>query len=168
MVRFILFFSCLLLSGSSLRAQYLNWFLSAQTGSSGYHSTGMHGAVLAGFKTETGQQVSFGPVVKGYLSDRKFGNLIGARLYSEMNLSEKLGIYMQCDVSNGDQFHSIDMRSPLRLEAGIGINYMLGERIGVGAGYNFDDYNPLTNSRQSSPALKLVYLIPLGNNGWRF
>ncbi len=167
MARYILLF-LLFISGFSLRAQYLNWFVSAQTGGSGYGSTNVHGAVLAGFKTETGQQVSFGPVVKGYLSDQKFGNIVGARLYSQMNLSGNIGIYMQCDISNGNQFRAVSMTSPLRLETGIGVNYMMSEKIGVGAGYNFDDYNPLNNSRKSSPAIKLVYLIPFRSNSWGY
>lgn len=160
----VLFF----LFATTLKAQYLNWFVSAQSGGTGYGATtNMHGAVLAGFKTETGQQFSVGPVFKGYMADQKFRNILGARLYSQVNLSGNLDVYMQCDISNGTPFQAVSMKSPLRLETGIGVNYMVSERFGVGAGYNFDDYNPLNNTRRSSPALKFVYVIPF-HNSWGF
>lgn len=165
MMRYLLLFT-LFVSGISVKAQYLSWYLSAQTGSCNYGSPNMNGAVLAGFKTEAGQQLSFGPVVKSYMSDQKFGNLVGIRLYSQTSVSERVNIYMQCDVSNGTQFQAVSMKSPLRLETGVGINYMIGEKIGVGAGYNFGDYNPLNNMRKSSPSLKLIYLIPFRSNNW--
>ena len=167
MVRHLLLFF-LIVSGFSSRAQYLNWFLTAQTGSSGLETTNMNGAVLAGFRTEAGQQVSIGPVVKGYMSNHRFGNIVGARLYSEMSLSEKTGLYLQCDISNGDQFAAVSMKSPLRLETGVGINYMLGEKVGIAAGYNFGDYNPLNNTRKGSPAVKLIYLIPFRGSNWYY
>ena len=166
-MRYIYLF-ILLLSVSSLKAQYLSWYMSAQTGSCNIGSANMNGAVLAGFKTEAGQQLSLGPVVKSYMSDQKFGNIVGLRLYSQTSLTEHFNLYMQADLSNGTQFCSVNMQAPLRLETGIGFNYMIGEKIGLGAGYNFGDYNPLNNMRKSSPSLKLIYLIPFRSNNWGF
>ncbi|WP_374164102.1 hypothetical protein [Arcticibacter sp. MXS-1] len=167
MMRYLLLV-LLLATGTSIKAQYLSWYISAQTGSCNYGSPNINGSVLAGFQTEAGQQFSVGPVIKSYMSNQRFGNIAGLRVYSQTSISEKVNLYMQCDVSNGTQFAAVSMKSPLRLETGIGINYMIGEKIGVGAGYNFGDYNPLSNMRKSSPALKLVYLVPFKSNSWGY
>lgn len=165
MMRYLLLLT-LIAPATSLKAQYLDWHLSAQTGSCNYGSANMNGSVMVGFRTEAGQELSVGPVFKSYLANQRFGNIAGVRVYSQTSVSEKVSFYLQCDVSNSTQFRTVSMGSPLRLETGIGVNYMFNEKVGVGAGYNFGDYNPLSNVRKSSPALKLVYLIPFRSNGW--
>src|SRR5690606_4607538 len=90
-------------------------------------------------------------------------NVIGARAYSQMNLSGIVDVYLQCDVTSGNQLQSVNSQSPVRIETGMGLNLMIKENIGVGFGYTFGEFNPLTNQRKSSPVLKLIYEIPFSS-----
>lgn len=148
---------------STVKAQSLNWFVSAHAGANNYKSASMNGAVLGGFRNESGQQLAIGPVVKGFMQNGIMRNVIGGRLYSQMNLSGKLDAYLQCDVSNGNQFQAVKSQPLVRIETGMGLNFMIKENIGVGCGYTFGEYNPLTNQRKSSPVLKLVYVMPFSS-----
>ncbi|WP_207423728.1 hypothetical protein [Desertivirga brevis] len=159
----ILLLNCL----STTKAQSLNWFVSAHVGTSNYKTASMNGAVMGGFKNEMGQQVSIGPVVKGYMLNGIVKNQVGARLYAQMNLSGKIDAYIQCDASDATQFRTAPGKSPVRLETGMGLNFMIKENLGVGCGYTFGEINPLSNQRLSSPSLKIVYVLPfLSNSRW--
>jgi len=152
---------------STTKAQSLNWFVSAHAGANNYKSASMNGAILGGFKNENGQQLAIGPVIKGFMLNGIVKNVIGGRVYSQMNLTGKIDAYLQCDVSNLNQFQSASGQSPIRIETGMGLNLMVKENLGVGCGYTFGEFNPLTNQRVNSPSLKLVYTLPfMSNSRW--
>lgn len=155
----LLLFVCLLV-GQQCFAQYLSWFLSSQSGVNNFSGSNFNNSVLAGFKTEDGQQVSFGPVIKSFVTDQKLGNIPGIRLYSQTALVSGFNLYVQCDLANGDRFRAISFNAPFRIESGAGINFMIRERVGMGVGYNFGEFNPLNNLRESTPVFKLLYLLP--------
>ncbi len=156
----ILLLNCLSLT----KAQSLNWFISAHAGANNYKSATMNGAVLGGFRNEAGQQLAVGPVVKSFMLNGIMKNVVGGRVYSQMNLVGKIDAYLQCDISNISQVQSANGLSPVRIETGMGLNFMLKENLGIGCGYTFGEYNPLTNQRNSSPSLKLVYVMPFFSN----
>ena len=152
---------------STANGQSLNWHLTAQAGTVNNHFKNFQGAFLAGFESMEGQHLSFGPVVKGYLVNTDFKNLAGGRIYSQSRVIKNLSLYIQCDIFNGVKSPLTHTRSPMRLESGAGVIYTIYEKIGLSAGYNFGEYNPLNSYRKNSPAIKLVYLVPLANNrGW--
>lgn len=153
----ILLFICLTKLGN---AQYLSWFVTAHSGNSSFNTANVNNAVLAGFKTEGGQQFSFGPVIKSYLADQKLGNIPGFRMYSQTALYQGINVYLQCDIANGDRFHAFSMGAPLRIESGAGLNFTIRERVGFGVGYNFGEFNPLNNARQTVPVFKFLYVLP--------
>ncbi|WP_256011953.1 hypothetical protein [Desertivirga xinjiangensis] len=153
----ILLLNCL----STIKAQSLNWFVSAHAGTGNFKTASANGAVLAGFKNERGQQVAMGPVVKGFMHNGIMENVIGGRLYSQMNLAGPVDVYLQCDLTNGrNQLQSAKAQVPVRLETGMGLNFLIRENIGIGCGYTFGEYNPISQQRKSSPVLKLTYLMP--------
>jgi len=159
----ILLLNCL----STTKAQSLNWFVSAHVGASNYKSAGMNGAVMGGFRNEMGQQISIGPVVKGYMLNGIMKNQLGGRVYAQMNLSGRLDAYIQCDATDAKQFQNVSTKSPVRIETGMGLNLMIKDNLGVGCGYTFGELNPVSNQRISSPSLKLVYVMPfLSNSRW--
>lgn len=149
-----------LISANDVWAQYLSWFVSAQSGASNYATANVSNTVLAGFKTEGGEQFSFGPVVKSYFMEQRAGNIAGLRMYTQAPVIPGVNFYIQADLANGDRRGPIMMQAPVRLETGAGFNVMIRERIGCGLGYSFGEFNPMTNLRRSSPAFKLIYLMP--------
>lgn len=152
---------------STTKAQSLNWFISAHVGASNYKSASMNGAVMGGFKNEMGQQISIGPVVKGFMINGIVKNVVGARAYAQMNLAGRVDAYIQCDASDSRTFQNVAAKSPVRIETGMGLNFMIKDNLGVGCGYTFGETNPITNQRMGSPSLKLVYVMPfLSNSGW--
>jgi len=165
-MRKILLLSLLLISFVFTNAQDLTWFVSAHAGASDYRSAGMNGAVLAGFRNQEGQQLAFGPVAKNYMMNKKMTSLIGARIYSQMHLTGIIDLYIQGDITNGDSHSMVNMGSPIRLETGMGLNIMIKENLGIGCGYTFGEFNPLTNERRSSPSLKFIYNMPFSSNRW--
>jgi len=157
----------LLLNYLSTKAQSLNWFVSAHVGASNYKSASMNGAVMGGFKNEAGQMISIGPVLKGYMLNGMMKNQIGGRIYAQMNLTGRIDAYLQCDASDAGRFQNVAAKSPVRIETGMGLNFMIKDNLGIGCGYTFGEINPATNQRLSSPSLKLVYVLPfLSNSRW--
>ena len=157
----------LFLISLSVNAQVANWYLSAQAGANNFQTQSLNGALLAGFKNEAGHQFAAGPLFKSYTADRNMTPMLGARVYSQMRINDTFNAYIQADISNGDKFSMINTNSPMRLETGMGLNVMLKENFGIGCGYTFGEFNPLTNQRSSSPTLKLIYSLSFGNNyGW--
>ncbi|WP_207427186.1 hypothetical protein [Pedobacter sp. SYSU D00535] len=156
----------LFLISLSVKAQNVNWFVSAHAGASNFKSATMNGAVVGGFQTAEGHQVAFGPVMKSFMMNGTYRNRIGARVYSQMHISDRVSAYLQADLSNGNQFSMFTSNMP-RLETGMGVNVMIQENLGVGCGFNLGEVNPFTSARSSSPAVKLIYSLPLSrNNGW--
>jgi hypothetical protein len=88
-------------------------------------------------------------------------NVAGGRIYSQSKVVKNLSLYIQCDIFTGVKSPITESRSPMRLESGAGAIYTFYQQIGISAGYNFGEYNPLTGFRKNSPAVKLVYLVPL-------
>lgn len=155
------------LFAAGVQAQGLNWHLTAQAGTVNTHHNNFQGAFLAGFESLEGQQLSFGPVVKGYMANKQMENMIGGRVYSQAKVADKLSLYIQCDIFSGAKSPLDNTRAPMRLESGAGLIYTFYEKIGVSAGYNFGEFNPLSGMRKNSPSIKLVYLVPLSyNRGW--
>ncbi len=151
----------------SSKAQELNWHLTAQAAAVNNHFSNFQGAFLAGFESMEGQQLSFGPVCKGYMESSVIKNVVGGRIYSQALIVNNVSMYIQCDVFSGVKSQYTASRSPMRLESGAGIIYTFYKKIGVSAGYNFGEYNPLSGVRKNSPAVKLVYMVPINNNrGW--
>jgi hypothetical protein len=160
-------FSFLLVSTTLVKSQGLNWHFTAQAGTANYHYENFQGAFLAGFQTPEGQQFSFGPVVKGYEFDTRFKNVMGGRIYSQAKIYKGLSMYLQCDIFDGIRSQSVaSAKSPMRLETGAGIIYTVYNRVGVSAGYNLGELNPVAGIRQNTPSVKLIYLMPFGNRGW--
>lgn len=149
---------------TAVNAQSLNWHLTAQAGTLSTQHNNFQGAFLAGFESLEGQQLSFGPVVKGYMANKQIENTLGGRVYSQAKVVNNLSLYIQCDVFNGVKSQITHTRAPIRLESGAGFIYTVYERIGISAGYNFGEYNPLSGIRKNSPSVKLVYLVPLTYN----
>jgi hypothetical protein len=159
----ILLLNCL----STIKAQSLNWFVSAHVGSSNYKTASMNGALMGGFRNDLGQQVSLGPVVKGYMQNGIMKNKVGGRLYAQMNVSGRIDAYLQCDASETQRFQNSTVKSPIKIETGMGLNFMIKENLGIGCGYTFGEVNPVTNGRMSSPSIKFIYVMPfLSNSGW--
>ncbi len=157
-------FGIIFLISFSVQAQNLNWFISAHAGANNFETESVNGALLAGFENTFGHQVAFGPVFKSFTADQSLSAMLGARVYSQMRINDRLNAYLQADLSNGDKFSMIRMNAPLRLETGMGLNVMLKDNFGVGCGYTFGEYNPFTNQRRSAPTLKLVYSLSFANN----
>lgn len=149
---------------ATVKGQTLNWHLTAQAGTVNNNFTNFQGAFLAGFESLEGQQLAFGPVFKGYMLNADMQNVAGGRIYSQSKVVSNLSLYIQCDVFSGVKSALTNTRSPMRLESGAGAIYTIYEKIGISAGYNFGEYNPLTGYRKNSPAIKLVYLMPLNSN----
>ena len=167
MLKKLLTFSILILSTLLVKSQSLDWHLTAHAGTARYHFENFQGAFLAGFQNQQGQQFSFGPVVKGYEFQAGFKNMIGGRIYSQAKIYKGLSMYLQCDVFDGVRSQSIaSAKSPMRLETGAGIIYTVYNRVGVSAGYNLGELNPVAGIRQNTPSVKLIYLMPVGNRGW--
>lgn len=149
----------------TLKAQSLSWHLTAQAGTANYQFENFQGAFLAGFKNPDGQQLSFGPVVKGYNLNNQFTNVLGGRIYSQAKVYRGISLYLQCDVFDGVRSQSLTTaKSPMRLETGAGVIYTYREKIGLSAGYNLGELNPVSGIRKNIPSVKLVYLIPFSNN----
>ncbi|HEY0055043.1 MAG TPA: hypothetical protein VGB63_06790 [Pedobacter sp.] len=143
-------------------SQALNWHLSAQAGTADYHFENFQGAFLAGFKNYDGQQLSFGPIFKGYNLNSDNHNFMGARIYSQAKIYQGVSMYLQCDIFDGIRSKiGAPSKSPMRLETGAGIIYTYKERVGLSAGYNFGEYNPVNRFRKNTPSIKLIYLMPL-------
>ena len=157
----------LILTFSSAHSQILNWHVTAQAGTANYHLENFQGAFLTGFKTQLGQQFSFGPVVKGYEFNAGFKNFIGGRIYSQAKVFRGISMYLQCDVFDGVRSQSLtSAKSPMRLETWAGVIYTFQEKIGLSAGYNLGELNPITGLRKNTPSIKLIYLMPIGERGW--
>ncbi len=143
-------------------SQALNWHLSAQAGTADYHFENFQGAFLAGFKNYDGQQLSLGPIFKGYNLNSDNHNFMGARIYSQAKIYQGVSMYLQCDIFDGIRSKIGPLlKSPMRLETGAGIIYTYKERVGLSAGYNFGEYNPISKFRKNTPSIKLIYLMPL-------
>lgn len=156
-----------LLSISSAKSQITNWHLTAHAGTANYHFENFQGAFLTGFRTEQGQQFSFGPVVKGYEFNTSFKNVIGGRIYSQAKVFRSVSMYLQCDVFDGMRSHSVSAaKSPMRLETGAGMIYTFRETVGLSAGYNLGELNPINGLRKNTPSIKLIYLMPVGQKPW--
>ena len=148
-------------------SQTLSWHVTAQAGTANYHFQNFQGAFLAGFQNFQGQQFSFGPVVKGYEMNAGFKKIIGGRIYSQAKIYRGLSMYLQCDVFDGIRSQSVvSAKSPMRLETGGGIIYTYQEMIGLSAGYNLGELNPLSGIRENTPSIKLIYLMPIGGRRW--
>lgn len=167
MVRRIFILVLLSIFAFSAKSQNLNWHITAQAGAANYQFENFRGAVLAGFQNMDGQQLSFGPVVKGYNINTELKTVLGGRIYSQARLYKGVSMYLQCDVFDGTRSRSFSsVKSPMRLETGAGITYTYREIIGLSAGYNLAELNPLTGVRKNTPAIKLIYLVPIGYRGW--
>ena len=152
---------------TSATSQNLNWQLSAQAGTANHEFKNFQGAILAGFKTFEGQQLSVGPVFKGYSMNSAFRNVTGGRIYSQVKVYEGVSMYLQCDVFGGTKSSFVaSARSTMRLETGAGIIYTYRDAVGISAGYSLAEYNPLTQVRKNAPSIKLVYLMPFGRRNW--
>jgi hypothetical protein len=151
------------------KSQTLDWHVSAQAGTANYHFENYQGSVLAGFKTQSGQMLSLGPVFKGYNMNSQYQNVMGGRIYSQARMAGGLSFYLQCDVfgrSPANSFTPTSATSTMRLETGAGIIYTFKETIGLSAGYNLGELNPINGIRKNTPAVKLIYLLPFGARGW--
>src|SRR5690606_2830886 len=136
-------------------------------GTANTQSNNFQGAFLAGFESLEGQQLSVGPVFKGYMANNQMENTMGGRIYSQAKVVNNLSLYIQCDIFSGVKSPINHTRAPIRLESGAGAIYTFYEKIGVSAGYNFGEFNPLSGMRKNSPSIKLVYVVPLMHNrGW--
>lgn len=167
MLKRSLLFLTLLFFVSTLKSQQLDWHLTAQAGTANYHFENFQGAVLAGFKNFAGQQLSFGPVVKGYNLNTQLKNIFGARVYSQAKIYKGISMYLQCDVFDGIRSQSVtSAKSPMRLETGAGIIYTYHDQVGISVGYNLGELNPVSGMRKNTPAIKLIYLMPFSNNSW--
>lgn len=148
------------------KSQHLNWHVTAQAGTAKYQFENFQGAFLAGFQNPQGQQFSFGPVIKGYEFNSGFKNIMGGRVYSQAKIYKGISMYLQCDVFGGSKSTSIyASRSPMRLETGAGVIYTVYNRVGLSAGYNLGELNPISGLRRNTPAIKLIYLMPFNDRG---
>ncbi|MBC8054480.1 MAG: hypothetical protein H7Y13_15580 [Sphingobacteriaceae bacterium] len=167
MLRKPLFFLLLTFSALFVKAQTLNWHFAAQAGTARYQFENFQGAFLTGFQNEQGQQFSFGPVIKGYEFEAGFKNVFGGRIYSQAKVYRGVSMYLQCDIFDGTRSQLLSSaKSPMRLETGAGIIYTYHERIGLSAGYNLGELNPLSGIRENTPSIKLIYLMPFGARSW--
>jgi|GEM_PF-1069886 len=161
---FLLALSFLTATGKS---QNLNWHLTAQAGMADYRIENFQGAFLAGFETMEGQQLSIGPVFKNFSMNTHSETTIGGRIYSQTKVYDALSLYIQCDVFAGVESNVVvSSKSPMRLETGAGLIYTYHDKIGLSAGYNLGELNPISGVRKGTPSIKLIYIMPLGNNGW--
>jgi hypothetical protein len=146
---------------TSIYSQVLNWHLTAQAGTANYHFENYQGAFLVGFKNVDGQQLSLGPVFKGYHFNSEYHKFMGARIYSQAKIYQGVSMYLLCDVFDGVRNKiGTPSKSPMRLETGAGFIYTYKERVGLSAGYNFGEYNPANRFRKNIPSMKLIYLMP--------
>lgn len=161
MFKNVLLLTFLSLIVNSSKSQTFNWHLAAQAGTANHHFENYQGALMAGFQNSDGQQLSFGPIFKRYNMNSQFKNSMGGRIYSQAKVYNSISLYLQCDVFDGvqSQFHSSG-KSPMRLESGAGIIYTFYEKVGLSAGYNLGELNPLTGLRKNTPVIKLIYLMP--------
>ena len=167
MIRKPLLFLFIVFFITSAKAQNLNWHVSAQAGAANYQFENFQGAVLAGFENFQGQQLSVGPVMKGYTMNTEFKKVLGGRIYSQAKVYKEISMYLQCDIFDGIRSQSLSaVKSPMRIETGAGIIYTYNQTIGVSAGYSIGELNPITGTRKNSPVVKLVYLMPIGYRGW--
>lgn len=149
-------------------SQTLNWHVTAQAGTDNSQFQNYQGAFLAGFHTAEGQQLSFGPVLKGYTLNTESRNIYGGRIYSQAKVLGPLSMYLQCDVFTGTRSTSplATTRSTMRLESGAGILYTYQDKVGISAGYNLGELNPLSGVRKNTPSIKLIYFMPFSSNRW--
>ena len=167
MLKKLLILSAFTLFISVAKSQTLNWHIAAQAGTANYHFENFQGAFLAGFQNSQGQQFSFGPVIKGYEMNSGFKNIIGGRIYSQAKIYKGISMYLQCDIFDGIRSQSLaTAKSPMRLETGGGVIYTYRETIGLSAGYNLGELNPLSGLRENTPSIKLIYVMPIGYRGW--
>lgn len=167
MVKKSLILLFVLFSITTAKSQNLNWHLSAQAGATSHQFENFQGSLLAGFENLQGQQLSVGPVFKGYTMNTEFKNALGGRIYSQAKVYNDISLYIQCDIFDGTRsISSPSVKSPMRLETGAGIIYTYRQTIGLSAGYNIGELNPISGIRKNSPAIKLVYLMPIGYRGW--
>lgn len=143
--------------------RYTNWLVSAQAGTTANLATNYQGALLVGFTTEVNQQVSIGPVIKGFYQNHSSQNLMGARMYSRVPLTEKLGLYIQADLlrTNTQHIYDVTIKPTAKLETSMGIELMALQNIGLTGGYNFQEYNPMSNSKAGNLNVRLIYNLPL-------
>jgi hypothetical protein len=154
-----------LLIAAGVKAQNLNWHVTAQAGTANHHLQNFQGSLLGGFKTEEGQQLSFGPVVKGFEFNQQLKNVYGARIYSQVKAVGSVSFYLQCDIFDGAKSNSIvATKSPMRLETGAGVIYTYRGTVGLSAGYNMAELNPVSGIRRNTPSIKLIYLVPFVRN----
>ena len=167
MMKKLLLLLAIIITSAVAKSQTLNWHLSAQAGTANYQFENFEGSFLAGFKSEAGQELSVGPVVKGYYMDNHSNNMLGARIYSQAKLFNSFSVYMQCDVFGGVPSQTLSStRSPMRLETGAGLNFTFQEKFGVSAGCNIGALDPISNVRKNTPSVKLIYLMPFAKRGW--
>lgn len=161
---FLLALSFLSVAGKS---QNLNWHLTAQAGMSSYRIENFQGAFLGGFETMEGQQLSIGPVFKNFSMNTHSKTTVGGRIYSQTRVYDALSLYIQCDVFAGAKSTVVaSSQSPMRLETGAGLIYTYQDKIGLSAGYNLGELNPLSGVRKGVPSIKLIYKIPFVNDSW--
>lgn len=149
------------------KCQVLNWHLTAHAGMANYRIDNFQGAFLAGFATVEGQELSIGPVFKNFSTNAHSQTSIGGRIYSQTSVFEALSLYIQCDIFAGTKSNILSSsRSPMRLETGAGLIYMYHDKIGLSAGYNLGELNPISKVRKGAPSIKLIYTIPFISNTW--
>ncbi len=173
MKKTLLILTSILSLSLGLRAQnnYLNWMLTAQAGTTSNINTNYHTALLWGFKNDAGQQISIGPVIKGFMSNNHIENLFGARLYSKVNLVNNIGLYMQGDLLKTNLMHpgfdgiSLIKTTP-KLETSMGIEFVVLNNFSLGGGYNFQEYNPVKNSKTGTMNLRAVFNFSLSGKNY--
>ncbi|MXV51393.1 hypothetical protein GS399_10465 [Pedobacter sp. HMF7647] len=154
----ICFFVVLKVSGQSS----LNWMLSTQAGLSSHTTTNYQGSLMIGFATQNNQQISVGPVIKSFFVANHQQANIGGRIYSQSPIVGPLSLYLQCDIFQMNMSPAqYTPEKKLKLDAGLGAAFTFNNNIGLAAGYNFGEFNPMTSTSKGVGNLRIFYNLPL-------
>ncbi|WP_276360215.1 hypothetical protein [Daejeonella sp. H1SJ63] len=156
-----------------------DFVLAGQIGYSTLSTSSYQTSLMAGIKTENGDQFLVGGLLKRLTEDVGHKQTyVGGSIHAQ---SDFLGMAPFLSVSflhgeyylfNNNSINEVTVKKTIQVYGTVGVGYMLTENLGLFGGYSFTEYNPVKYFKsQTSPykdgaiKVKLSFNLPFGKFG---